>query len=237
VPLAELLPRVRRVFDLDADSGTIDGHLAADPLLAPVVASHGGLRVPGAWDSFETTIRAVLGQQVSVDRATALAHKLLERYGDTCLTAPAVLACATPAEIGMPGLRGRAISELARMVASGRIELGETADSAPLQAALRALPGIGPWTAGYVAMRVAKDPDALPVKDWVVLKMLAAAAEVPGRRAADRERAERWRPWRAYAVMYLWKRSALSKRPLTSQPRSPVVTRGSLEDGCLEERA
>jgi 3-methyladenine DNA glycosylase/8-oxoguanine DNA glycosylase len=210
--LSDILLRVRRVFDLDADSRTIDGDLTGDPVLADVVSEHAGLRVPGAWDGFETTVRAILGQQVSVDRATVLAHKLLEHYGRDSLLNPAALARATPAEIGMPGRRGQAISRLAAEVAAGRLDLHDGADALKLQAALCAIPGIGPWTAGYAAMRVAKDPDAYPVNDWVVLKMLEASpATAAGARAAAAGRpgshADGWQPWRAYAVMYLWKRA------------------------------
>lgn len=207
-PLSDILLRVRRLFDLDADSAMIDEHLARDPLLGPVVGSCGGLRVPGAWDGFETAVRAVLGQQVSVARATALAHRLIERYGRDILQSPQALACVAPAEIGMPGRRGDAVRRLAAEVAAGALELHEAAASEPLQRALCAIPGLGPWTAGYVAMRVLKDPDAYPANDWVVLKMLAPEAASAAR---ARLRAEAWRPWRAYAVMYLWKLSQLTR--------------------------
>ncbi|MEQ8857108.1 MAG: Ada metal-binding domain-containing protein [Pseudomonadales bacterium] len=211
--LADLLPRVRRVFDLDAEPVTVDADLAADPLLATVIERHPGLRIPGAWDGFETAVRAILGQQVSVDRATRLAHRLLERYGVECLQQPALLAQANPAEIGMPSKRGEAIRRLAREVAAGRLQLDESVTADGLRDALCAIPGIGPWTAGYVAMRVAKDPDALPANDWVVLKMLEAAtigAPAAVRAAAagrPGSRSDAWRPWRGYAVMYLWKLS------------------------------
>ncbi|MFU8816541.1 MAG: AlkA N-terminal domain-containing protein [Pseudomonadales bacterium] len=206
--LADILLRVRRLFDLDADSATIDAHLASDPLLAPVVAQHSGLRVPGAWDGFETAVRAVLGQQVSVDRATVLAQRLQQHYGSDILLSPQALAQVAPAEIGLPGRRGEAIRRLAAEVAGGSLELHEAAAWEPLQQALRAIPGFGPWTAGYVAMRVLKDPDAFPANDWVVLKTLAPAAATATR---ARLRAEAWRPWRAYAVMYVWKLSQLKR--------------------------
>jgi AraC family transcriptional regulator, regulatory protein of adaptative response / DNA-3-methyladenine glycosylase II len=205
-PLSDILLRVRRLFDLDADSAAIDDQLARDPLLAPVVERFPGLRVPGAWDGFETAVRAVLGQQVSVDRATALAHRLIERFGTAALLSPEALAGVVPAEIGIPAIRGEAIRTLARQVAEGRLELHEAMPWEPLQQALCAIPGLGPWTAGYIAMRVLKDPDAFPANDWVVLKMLA-----PAGRSAVQARAEHWRPWRAYAVMYLWKLSQLSR--------------------------
>lgn len=210
--LSDVLVRVRRVFDLDADSATIDADLASDRLLRDGVIAHPGLRVPGAWDGFETTVRAVLGQQVSVDRATVLAHKLLERFGARCLLDPAALACAEPAAIGLPGRRGQAIRELARAVRDGRIDLHEGAAAAQLESRLCEIPGIGPWTAGYVAMRVGKDPDAYPANDWVVLKRLERSALGPrDARAAAAGRtgslADAWRPWRAYAVMYLWRQA------------------------------
>ena len=210
-PLSELLPRIRRVFDLDAEPGTVGDGLCRDPLLAPVVSAHPGLRVPGAWDGFETAVRAILGQQVSVDRATGLARRLLEQFGEDALSDPARLARADVAAVGMPGKRGEAVRQLAMAVADGRLELHDGADSETLQQTLCGLPGIGPWTAGYVAMRVAKDPDAYPVNDWVVLKTLEQAVSSGDARAAAAgrrgSRADAWRPWRAYAVMYLWKGS------------------------------
>lgn len=208
-PLAELLPRVRRVFDLDAEPGTIADGLSRDRLLAPVVAAHPGLRVPGAWDGFETAVRAILGQQVSVDRATVLARRLLEQFGEDALANPLRLAGADVAAVGMPGRRGEAIRQLATAVADGRLDLHDGADPELLLDGLCRLPGIGPWTAGYVAMRVAKDPDAYPANDWVVAKMLEQATSAREAKAAAAgrpgSRADAWRPWRAYAVMYLWK--------------------------------
>ncbi|MEZ5561024.1 MAG: AlkA N-terminal domain-containing protein [Pseudomonadales bacterium] len=217
VELAEVLPRVRRVFDLDADSAVVDAHLAGDPLLGDVLAAGPGLRVPGAWDGFETAVRAVLGQQVSVDRATRLAHLLMQRYGGGLFPEPAALAAANPAEIGMPGRRGAAISALAAAVADGDLELHDGVDAQDLRAALVAVPGIGPWTAGYVSMRVARDPDAFVDSDWVVLKVLGATP------ARARALAEAWRPWRAYAVMYLWRLAGLRRAetaPAASLPQS-----------------
>ena len=197
--MSGLLQRLRRVFDLDADSSVIDGHLREDPLLNHWVSKASGLRVPGAWDGFETAVRAVLGQQVSVARATTLADLLIERYGTGgCFPEPAALAIANPAEIGMPGKRGAAISLLAREVMEARLKLDECVDAETLHAALCAIPGIGPWTASYVALRVAKDPDAFLESDWVVLKMLDTTA------AGARKCAAPWAPWRGYALMYLW---------------------------------
>lgn len=196
--LAELLRRIRRLFDLDADSSVIDAHLCDDALLEPRVRAAPGLRVPGAWDGFETAVGAILGQQVSVARATRLAGILMDRYGAGAFPSPAALAAANPAEIGMPGRRGEAIRRLAAAVDSRSLQLDECADSEMLQDRLRALPGIGAWTASYIALRVARDPNAFPESDWGVLKALGTTA------AGARRRAAPWAPWRGYALMYLW---------------------------------
>lgn len=196
--LGDLLRRVRRLFDLDADSTVIDAHLSADNLLGPRVRAAPGLRVPGAWDGFETAVRAVLGQQVSVARATRLAELLVDRYGSGAFPSPSSLAVANPAEIGLPGKRGEAIRRLAAEVESGSLQLDESVDSRELTERLRALPGIGPWTASYIALRVAKDPDAFPESDWGVLKALRTTPAGARRRARD------WSPWRGYALMHLW---------------------------------
>jgi len=203
--LGDALSRVRRIFDLDADPGAVESVLSQDPLLAARIEQDPGLRVPGAWDGFEIAVRAVLGQQVSVARATVLATKLCQQYGGGDFPQPAALVDADVAEIGMPGKRGEAVRAVARAVQEGRLLLDEGVDPAELNDALQALPGIGPWTAGYIGMRVARDPDAFPDSDWVVLKML----EMTGARA--RRRAEAWRPWRAYAVMVLWRLSAVGR--------------------------
>ncbi len=196
--LGDVLRRTRRLFDLDADSAAIDAHLAGDDLLGPRVRTAPGLRVPGAWDGFETAVRAVLGQQVSVQRATRLAELLMDRFGNGAFPLPSVLAASNPAEIGLPGRRGEGIRRLAVEVAAGSLQLDECVDSAALCERLCALPGIGPWTASYIALRVARDPDAFPESDWGVLKALGTTA------AGARRRARNWSPWRGYALMYLW---------------------------------
>lgn len=197
--LGDLLARVRRVFDLDADPVAIASVLSEDPLLAGCLERNPGLRVPGAWSGFEIAVRAILGQQVSVARARDLAVALCERFGGGDFPGPEALVDADVSAIGMPGKRGEAVRALARGVEDGTIVLDESADPERLQEALVALPGIGPWTAGYVGMRVARDPDAFPDADWVVLKVLDMTP------AAARQRAAAWRPWRAYAVMALWR--------------------------------
>ena len=203
---AQLLRRVRRVFDLDADPEVIDHRIAEDATLAEVVARAPGLRVPGAWDGFETTVRAILGQQVSVARATELAGRMCEAFGNGAFPSPAQLDQADIAAIGMPGARGEAIRQLAREVLADNLQLDDGADYQELTDNLQRIRGIGSWTAGYVGMRVAKDPDAFPEADWVVLKALALTP------AAARRHAAHWQPWRSYGVMYLWKLAELARQ-------------------------
>ena len=192
----DLLVRLRRLFDLDADPAAIDAHLAQESTLAPLVGVAPGLRVPGVWDAFEGAIRAILGQQVSVQRATALATTLCERFADGAFPKPEALAGAEVAAIGMPGTRGRAISAVARRTLSEGD--GWLKDAAALRAGFAEIRGLGPWTAEYAAMRVGGDPDAFPDSDWGVWKALGCKG------AAARRWAEPCRPWRSYATMHLW---------------------------------
>jgi AraC family transcriptional regulator of adaptative response / DNA-3-methyladenine glycosylase II len=210
--LAGLLARVRRTFDLDADPSAAENLLSEDPLLARGLSRDPGLRVPGAWDGFEIAVRAILGQQVSVARARDLAIALCQRFGAGDFPAPAMLADADVSAIGMPGKRGEAVRGLARAVLDDRVVLDESAEPGALADALTALPGVGPWTAGYIAMRVGRDPDGYPDNDWVVLKMLET------RGAEARRRAERWRPWRATAVMVLWRMAGLARMQNADTP-------------------
>jgi 3-methyladenine DNA glycosylase/8-oxoguanine DNA glycosylase len=202
----ESLARVKRIFDADHDPKAVRAHLSMHDRLAPFVAALPGIRVPGAWDGFELAVRAILGQQVSVERMTRLTHVLIERYGDGDFPSPATLARENPAGIGLTGTRGGAIQELARRVAAGDLEISAAMDHAALRRELCAIPGIGSWTAEYIAMRAGRDPDAFPDSDWVVLKMLGTTA------AQARKIAEPWRPWRAYALMYLWYASSVAKQ-------------------------
>lgn len=188
--LMKLIARLRVLFDLDAEPQVIAAQLSKDPLLAPLVARTPGLRVPGALDPFEQTVRAILGQQVSVRAATTLAGRIAERVGPKLdeerrfFPAPAELAALTSAElakIGMPEKRAQAILDVAH---AGQVELD----------AIR-----GPWTQEYVKMRAFHDPDAFPASDLGVLKALDRIT--PKQALA---RAEAWRPWRSYAVLYLW---------------------------------
>lgn len=188
--------RFRRLFDLDAPAATIDAHLAEYPSLSERVGRFRGVRVPGFWDAFEGAVRAILGQQVSVSRATVLASALCERFGGGMFPSAAALASADVASIGMPGTRGRAVSMVAARVADEGDAWLKTPDS--LRSGFADIPGIGPWTTEYTAMRVARDPDAFPDTDWGVFKALGCKGR------AAREWAEACRPWRAYATMVLW---------------------------------
>jgi AraC family transcriptional regulator, regulatory protein of adaptative response / DNA-3-methyladenine glycosylase II len=212
-----IIERVRRLFDLAADPEGIDAHLAEDPTLAPLVAARPGLRVPGAWDEFEVAVRAVLGQQITVRAAVGLAGRLVQRYGEplsetlrgeTPLThvfpRPARIACADLTTIGLPRARARALSTLAAALAEDPHVLGAGRSLGECVTRLERLSGIGEWTAQYLAMRELREPDAFPVGD-VGLKR--AIARLEGRPQTSREplaKAERWRPWRAYAAQHLW---------------------------------
>lgn len=210
--LMSIVGRLRRMFDLDAHPHAIAAHLAEDDRLAPLVRARPGVRLAGAFDPFEVLVRAILGQQVTVRGATTLARRVVERFGEPIETpfedlrrvfpTPDVLAAASESEIaalGMPGARARALLGSARAVASGEVRLGPTAAADETIAALVALPGVGPWTAQYVAMRAFGWPDGFPSSDLVLRRALG----IDGARALER-RAERWRPWRAYAAMHLW---------------------------------
>ena len=194
-----LLGRVAHVFDVHADSQTIDRALKKETWLKPRVT--GGIRVPGAWDGFETAVRAILGQQVSVARARNLAIDLMERFGSNGFPEPQELVDADVSAIGMPGKRGEAVRQLAQATLSGALQLDNAADPQRQFETLCALPGIGPWTAGYVAMRIAGDANAFPRGDWVILKQLGMTAAVAERYSQG------WAPFRAYALMYIWQDS------------------------------
>jgi AraC family transcriptional regulator of adaptative response / DNA-3-methyladenine glycosylase II len=209
--LLPIVRRARRLFDLDCDPHEIRRGLGHDRRLAGALGRHEGLRVPGAWDGFEIAVRGVLGQQVSVAGAATLAGRIAARYGepvaDASLTRlfprPESLADARLARIGMPESRAATIRALARGVVSGTLDLDGAADPETTRTQLLAIPGIGPWTAQYVSMRALSDPDAFVAGDLGVRRALARGGSLPDERAVL-ERAEAWRPWRAYAVMALW---------------------------------
>jgi AraC family transcriptional regulator, regulatory protein of adaptative response / DNA-3-methyladenine glycosylase II len=198
--------RARLVLGLDRDREVIDAALGADPLLAPLVAARPGLRVPGAWDGFELAVRAVLGQQISVAAGRGLAERLARRHGEPLPQPAGGLTRLFPtaerlagAEIaGMPAARAHALRALARAVAAG-LAIDERSEPATVRAALLELPGVGPWTVEYIAMRALRDPDAFPASDLVLRNALGGVSA-----SEALARAERWRPWRAYAAMHLW---------------------------------
>jgi AraC family transcriptional regulator of adaptative response / DNA-3-methyladenine glycosylase II len=214
--LPAIIARVRRVFDLAADPVAIGDHLAQDPALAPLVAARPGLRVPGAWDGFELAIRAILGQQITVVAARGLAAKLVAAHGEALpaelaseglshvFPTPQRLIGADFAALGMPRARAAALTAMTEAAAADPLIFGPRRGLAEAIAALKALPGIGEWTAQYIAMRELREPDAFPAADVGLMRALADAS---GRRPSPAEltaRAEAWRPWRAYAALHLW---------------------------------
>ena len=212
-----VIVRVKHLFDLGAAPDAVTALLSKDPLLAPTVARLPGLRVPGAFYGFELAVRAVLGQQVSVKAATTLAGRWARAFGEAIETpypeldrlAPSAsrmrgVAAHDIGRLGIVGARARCLEALARAVAERRVLLSYAADVEEQVERLLALPGIGPWTAQYIAMRALHWPDAFPDGDLVLLR----AANLT--RKALIARAEAWRPWRAYAVHYLWKSVGVS---------------------------
>jgi len=221
-PVVTALPliveRIRRIFDLGADPAIIAEHLSADPQLAPLVAARPGLRVPGAWDGFELAVRGILGQQISVAAATRLAGKLVAAYGvplpspdradAACLryvfpSPERIIGTEPAATLGMPAARGRAILSLAAAAAADRRLFEPSRSLEDAIDRLRALPGIGEWTAQYIAMRALREPDAFPAADIGLLRASAAADGRPTP-AELLIRAAAWCPWRAYAAVHLW---------------------------------
>jgi AraC family transcriptional regulator of adaptative response / DNA-3-methyladenine glycosylase II len=213
--LPSIIARLRRNFDLAADPAAIADHLRGDRLLAPLIKKRPGLRVPGAWDGFELAIRVLLGQQITVRAALALAEKLVAAYGAKLehssipglthtFPTPASIAGADIATLGMPRQRAAAISSLASAVLANPNLLGSQETLEGTIEKLRELPGIGEWTAQYIAMRELREPDAFPAADAGLLR---AMGTLEGSRRAPSElieRSEGWRPWRAYAAQHLW---------------------------------
>lgn len=216
--LLGIVARLRRLFDLDADVASIGAHLAGDEALAPLVSKRPGLRTPGCWDGFELAIRAILGQQVTVGAARALAGKLVERAGVTAapersgdvrlckvFPTPSRVIAADLSSMPMPRARIAALKALAQAAQSDPRLLDPTGTFDEALERLLALPGFGPWTAQYWALRALRDSDAFPAADVALLRSPVVARE--GKRPTPKallERAEAWRPWRAYAAQHLW---------------------------------
>lgn len=206
--LPAAVERVRRLLDADCDPVAVEDHLAGDPVLGGVVRQRPGLRVPGHVDGVEVAVRAVLGQQVSVARARSLAALLVARHGDPATSGPGrlfpsaeAIAQVDATDLPMPRTRAAALVGLCRVLASGELRLDRSAPRADVRRALLALPGVGPWTAGYISMRALGDPDVLLTTDVGVRQGLTVVGVDP-RRAE--EVAQSWRPWRSYAQMHLW---------------------------------
>ena len=206
--LYTIVERIRSLFDLNADWSAIAQVLSNDPELRERIRAQPGVRVPGCWNGFELAARAILGQQISVKGASTLAGRMANAFGEPfaghaelryIFPTPEVLADADLGKIGLTRKRAETIRALARAVCDGRIRFDGIYDSDAFLAGLVEIPGIGPWTAQYVAMRAMGEPDAFPTGDLGLLRALGLRSA----REMDR-RAEAWRPWRSYASMYLW---------------------------------
>jgi AraC family transcriptional regulator of adaptative response / DNA-3-methyladenine glycosylase II len=221
--LPTIIVRVRRVFDLAADPEAINAQLAEDLVLAPMVRARPGLRVTGAWDGFEQAVRAVLGQQITEAAAVRLAGELVARHGlplagtgleteglTHVFPRPERLASADLSALAMPRLRSATLASFARAFAADPQLLGAGRSLTECVRQLRSLPGIDEWTAQYVAMRELCEPDAFPAGDSDLLRTMSVAEE--GLTSCELlARAERWRPWRAYAAQHLWASSSLRR--------------------------
>jgi AraC family transcriptional regulator, regulatory protein of adaptative response / DNA-3-methyladenine glycosylase II len=222
-----IIERIRAMFDLNADWTDIARTLKSDPALAKSVRAAPGIRVPGSWDGFELAVRAVLGQQISVSNATSLAGRIAKNFGLPFTPAsrlthlfptPEVLAEADLAKVGVTRARAETIRALARAVCEKQICFQGIVETDAFLARLCEIPGIGNWTAQYVAMRALREPDAFPVGDVGLLRAL----NLTDHQNLER-RAEAWRPWRAYAAMYLW------KAPHAVSGGKPLHTKGEKE--------
>ena len=213
--LGAIIARARRMFDLGAEPGAIGAVLSRDAMLRPLLAARPGLRVPGGWDGFETAVRAVLGQQITVKGATQLAGKLVtalgtevgDRAGLCGLThgfpPPEKFEAAGLAALGIPRARAEALAGLARAARRDPNLFEPRRDLADAVSRLTELPGIGPWSAQYIAMRVLGECDAFPAAD-IGLRRHFEACGLPCSEPDLIHRAQRWRPWRAYATLHLW---------------------------------
>lgn len=218
---------VRRMFDLSADPARIVLALQRDPRLGALVARRPGLRIPGTWDPFESGVRAIVGQQISVAAGRTLLTRLVERAGervaeDTQLLThlfptPTALAQSQLEKLGMPRARVSALRSFARAVADGTIDFNESGEH--VRHALLQLPGVGPWTAGYVALRGLGEPDGFPAGDLILRQQASASATTLSARELN-ACAQAWRPFRGYAVLHLWQASA--DRAGQASERTPV---------------
>ena len=214
--LPQIEARVRRMFDLDADIAAINAHLGARRHLKQCIARHPGQRLPGGWDGFEIAIRAVLGQQVTVAAARTLTERVVRKFGREIelpqgekiqlFPAPETLAEADLSGLGITGARMRTLCAIAQAVCDGHIGFGADQPLDAFIAQWTALPGIGDWTAHYLAMRGLAHADAFPAGD-IVLRKAVARDGVPVATAKLEAMSQAWRPYRAYAVLHLWRSS------------------------------
>jgi AraC family transcriptional regulator of adaptative response / DNA-3-methyladenine glycosylase II len=212
--LPKIIARLRRVFDLAADTDAIAAHLAQDPALAPLVKARPGLRVPGAWDGFELAVRAVLGQQITVVGAARIAARLVERYGEPMkhpvgsitrvFPLPQTLAGGKLETLGIPRSRAQTLSALAAAVVADPHFFDANRDLADAVAQLSAVKGVGDWTAHYIALRQLREPDAFPHGDVALIRALEVCEGWRRTSSELLQRADVWRPWRAYAAQHLW---------------------------------
>ena len=218
--LLPIIQRVRGIFDLDASPDDISRVLSRDRLLKSLLRKSPGIRVPGAWDGFELTVRAILGQQISVAAATTLAGRVVQRYGEDLNVAvpglegdamprqlfpnPEKLLRARLGDLGIIASRADTIRQMARGVVEGRISFDSAQGVDEFCTSLVAIKGIGEWTAQYVAMRALKDPDAFPHADLGLLRAFDRPDRDRMKPAELKARSEEWRPWRAYAALLLW---------------------------------
>ncbi len=204
-----IVERIRAMFDLNADWADVMQVLNGDPVLASTVKNDPGLRVPGCWNGFELAVRAILGQQITVKGATSLAGRITSSFGKRFVgpnglthlfPSPEILANANLVDVGLTAARAETVRALARAVCAGKINFEGVVDSDAFLERLCEIPGIGKWTAQYLAMRALGEPDAFPSSDLGLLRALSL-----GSSRELEQRAEAWRPWRAYAAMYLWR--------------------------------
>jgi len=232
--LPRVIGRIRRALDLASDAGSIEAHLSRDPVLAPLVAARPGLRAPGGWDGFELAVRAVLGQQVSVEAARRLCSRLVRRCGTQVSLAPeltwvfptpAQVAAADLSELGVPGARARTLIAVAEAARADVLCFEAAADVEHTVERLRQVRGIGEWTAHYIALRAAREPDAFPASDRGILRGMALASGADVDAARLNRHAESWRPFRGYAAQHLWAADAAARESLKparcSRSRAP----------------
>jgi AraC family transcriptional regulator, regulatory protein of adaptative response / DNA-3-methyladenine glycosylase II len=224
--LFAIIERIRSMFDLNADWAPIAQALSTDPKLGARICAEPGLRVPGCWNGFELAVRAILGQQITVKGATTLAGRIAKSFGQPfpgpaglthIFPTPEVLADADLSSVGLTEKRAETIRALARAVCNGQIRFDGINDSNAFLARLVEIPGIGSWTAQYVAMRTLGEPDAFPTGDVALLR----ASGLRTSRELEK-RAEAWRPWRSYATMYLWSVAKERRIRTTSNTASQV---------------